>query len=90
MAKMASIQKRVLIEKRKSAAAVIAVLTAVTSPAPKRFVSLSLIRLENTVPRPIITETMLAKPSGTPNCPLITGQAEPSRESGNPRLTKLK
>ena len=64
-------------------------LTAVTAPAPKREVSLSLMRLENMVPMPMMMEIMLAQPSGTPNCSRMTGHAEPSSESGRPRPMKL-
>ena len=73
-------------ENSSSAAAVSIVLTAVTVPAPKRFVSLSLSRLETIVPALIISEITPASPMGAPSSPLITGHAAPSRESGRPRL----
>ena len=89
-AKTTSIQNCVLSEKANSASAVIPVLTAVTGPAPNRFVSLSLIRLETIVPSPMVIDMMLAKLSGELNSTRITGHAEPSSESGSPRLIKLK
>ena len=63
-------------------------LTAVTTPEPKRRVSRSLSRLETMVPTAMIMETPPAKESGTPNSPYTVGQAEPSSESGSPRLIK--
>ena len=77
-------------EKPKSAAAVIATLAAVTAPVPNRRVSLSLCRLETIVPSAMIMEMMPAYESGTPNSVFIVGQAEPSRESGRPRLIKAR
>ena len=66
MAHRHSIQKELLTEKPKSAAAVMPTLMAVTLPAPSFRVSRSLCRLEITVP--------------------MEGHADPSRESGRPRL----
>ena len=54
-----------LIEKPKSAAAVIATLTAVTSPVPKRRVSRSLIRLETIVPAAMVIDIAPAYDTGT-------------------------
>lgn len=78
-----------LIEKRKSATAVIVTLVAVTNAVPNFLVSLSLSKLEIIVPAHIITEIMPANDSGASNSMRITGQAEPSNESGNPKLIKL-
>lgn len=70
------------------AAAVINTLTSVTRPVPKRFIILSLKTLEITVPPAAIIEITPANESGTFNVSYMTGHAEPSRESGSPRLIK--
>jgi hypothetical protein len=46
--------------------------------------------LEITVPPAIITEINPAKCNGAFNSLYIEGHAEPSNESGNPKLTKEK
>ena len=61
-------------------------LAAVTRPVPKRAVSLSLIRLDMTVPTDMIMDMIPALENGTPNCGYIVGHAQPSSESGRPRL----
>ena len=63
-----------------------ATLTAVTTPVPNFLVRRSESRLERMVPPEMIMVTTPAKEAGTPNCGWITGHAEPSRESGSPRL----
>ena len=63
-------------------------LMAVTLPVPSFLVSRSLCRLDTTVPRETMMETAPAQDMGTPSSAWITGQAEPSRESGRPRLMK--
>jgi hypothetical protein len=70
------------------ATAVINTLIAVTSPAPSLLVSLSDIRLDTTVPHEIIMVTIPAYERDTSNCSYIVGHAEPSKESGSPRLIK--
>ena len=77
-------------EKPKRAAAVMATLTAVTSPGPKRRVTRSLARAEMTVQADIIMDIIPAKETGTPSWGYMLGQAEPSRESGRPRLIKAR
>ena len=57
---------------------------------PKRRVSRSDSRLDTMVPPAMIIEITPAKESGAPNCSCISGQAEPSSESGSPRLIKAR
>lgn len=90
MAKITSIQNCVLIENKNNAAAVVVTLTAVTKPVPNFFVNLSLKRLETTVPRHIIIDIIPAYDSGASKSIRITGHAEPSNESGKPKLIKLR
>ena len=71
-----------------SAAAVSPTEIAVTFPGPSFSVSRSEKRLEITVPREIRVEMIPAYEKGTPMPSYITGQAEPSTESGSPRLIK--
>ena len=77
-------------EKPKSAAAVMATLTAVTSAVPKRLVIRSDRRLDTMVPAAMIMEITPAKESSAPKSRRMTGQAEPSSESGRPRLMKAR
>ena len=65
-----------------------ATLNAVTFPVPRRRVRRSLCRLEIIVPTEIIIKTMPEYETGTPSCGYMAGHAEPSRESGRPRLIK--
>ena len=88
MANRQSIQNDPLTEKPNSASMVMATLTAVTRPAPKRMVNRSLWRLDRIVPADIIMDTAPAQATGTSICLYITGQAAPSRPSGSPRLIK--
>ena len=73
-------------EKPNSAAAVKNTLIAVTRPVPNYRISLSHIRLDRIVPPAIIIEIIPAKDMDVSNSLYITGQPEPSKESGNPRL----
>ena len=75
-------------EKPNSAAAVMATLRAVTFPVPSARVSRSLFRLETMVPSEMIMERIPAQDTGTPSSGYMVGQADPSRESGRPRLIK--
>lgn len=86
MAKRQSCQKLPLAEKPIMAPAVMATLTAVTLPEPKRRVSLSLRRLETIEPMVIIMDSSPAKDKGTDSSPYTLGQAAPRTESGRPRL----
>ena len=90
MAHRHSIQKDEQVEKPNSATMVMATLAAVTTPVPKRRVSRSLCRLETIVPAAMIMEITPAQLTGTSSCWYITGQAAPSRPSGNPRLMKAR
>ena len=65
-----------------------AMLTAVTLPAPNRCRSLSLKRLERIVPTKMVAEMIPAKEIGTLISACSTGHADPRRESGRPRLMK--
>ncbi len=65
-------------------------LTAVITPVPKALVSLSLKRLDVTVPEAIIMDTMPAPEMGTSSSWYMAGQAAPRRESGSPRLMKAR
>ena len=65
-------------------------LTAVTSPAPKRRVRRSDSRLDTMVPQAMSMEITPAKDRGAPSSRRISGQAEPSSESGRPRLMKAR
>ena len=65
-------------------------LIAVTFPVPSAFVSRSLCRLETIVPAEIIIDMIPAYETGTPNSWYMVGHAEPSRESGSPRLIKAR
>ena len=70
------------------AAAVSSTLTAVTAPVPNLRVKKSEARLETMVPAAMIMETAPAAETEAPNSTCMTGQAEPSSESGSPRLIK--
>ena len=63
-------------------------LMAVTLPVPRVRVSRSLCRLERMVPSEMIMERIPAQDTGTPSSGYMVGQADPSRESGRPRLIK--
>ena len=65
-----------------------ATLTTVTRAVPNRAISRVLSRLETTVPQETIMEITPAKDKGAPKSMCMTGQAEPSRESGSPKLIK--
>jgi hypothetical protein len=74
------------IEKPNKAAAVIITLIAVTSPAPSLLVILSDNRLDIMVHPAISIVNIPAYDIGTPSSPYIIGHADPSKESGSPRL----
>ena len=61
-------------------------LTAVIFPVPKRVFRRSLFKLDTIVPAAIIIEMMPAEETEVPSSGYMTGHAEPSRESGSPRL----
>jgi len=82
------ITKEFATENPMRATAVIPMLFDVTRPVPSFRFNRSGRRLERIVPPAMIIETMPAKDRGTANTSPITGQAEPGRESGKPRLTK--
>lgn len=65
-----------------------ATLTSVTHPVPNRANRRALSKLETTVPQDTIMEIMPAKDMGASNSFCMEGHAEPSRESGSPRLIK--
>jgi hypothetical protein len=75
-------------EKPIKAIAVRKTLIAVTLLVPNFFVILSDIRLEIMVPPDIIIDSIPINDIETPISWCITGQAEPSNESGNPKLIK--
>ena len=85
-----SIQKRVEIEKPNSATTVRNTLTTVTMRVPSRCVRRSESRLERIVPPEITMDTMPMKDTDTPSSACMTGQPEPSSESGSPRLMKAR
>ena len=58
--------------------------------APSFFVKKSLKRLDAIVPPAMIIETIPAYETGTPNSTCMIGHAEPSNESGRPKLMKLR
>ncbi len=78
------------IEKPKSATAVNKTLIAVSAPLLNLRVNLSDIRLEKIVPPEMIMEIIPAYESGTFISCCMIGQAEPSSESGNPKLINVK
>ena len=86
MAHRQSIQNCVERENPNSAAAVMPTLMVVTLPVPRVRVSRSLCRLERIVPSEM--ERIPAQDTGTPSSGYMVGQADPSRESGRPRLIK--
>ena len=49
-----------------------------------------LSRAEMIVMKEIVIETYPAQEDGTPKASCIVGQPEPSRESGSPRLIKIR
>ena len=81
-----SIQKLSESQNPNSPSAVSAVLAAVTAQVPNFLVTLSETRLEIIVPPDIVIEIMPIYDTGTPSSACITGQPEPSSESGRPRL----
>ena len=87
---MQSCQKLSAVEKPKSAAAVSSTLTSVTPRVPNFFVSRSDISPEIIVPPEIIMETKPMYESGTPKSTRMVGHAEPSSESGRPKLMKAR
>lgn len=80
--------KEWLMEKPKNATAVTATLKVVTRSVPSLRVNRSLCRLETMVPVAMIMEMMPAWEMGTSKAGYMTGQAEPSKASGRPRLIK--
>ena len=79
-------RKEWLTENPNSATAVVRTLTAVIFPVPKRVFRRSLFKLDTIVPAAIIIEMMPAEETEVPSSGYMTGHAEPSRESGSPRL----
>ena len=73
-------------EKPNIPAMVMATLTVTTTPVPKRRLIRSERRLEMMVQAEMIMVTIPAALIGIPISWYISGQAEPSRESGSPRL----
>jgi hypothetical protein len=71
-----------------SAKAVIATLISVTLPVPNLLINLALKKLDITVPPATIIEIIPAYEMATDKSLYIAGQAEPSSESGKPRLMK--
>ena len=90
IAKTIIIQKRSVNEKPINAAAVKNTLTTVTHLVPNLRVNLSDSRLDTIVPPETTIVTMPMYETGTPSSTCITGQPEPSSESGSPRLMKAK
>jgi hypothetical protein len=82
-----SAQKTGETENPNIAKAVTATPSATASPAPNFLVNRSDAKLAIIVPPEISMETIPAYEDGTAISPRMTGHAEPSRESGNPRLT---
>ena len=56
----------------------------------KRFVSFAESKLDKTVPVDMVMDTAPIAESGTPMSLCIMGHAEPSSESGKPKLMKAK
>ena len=83
---MQSIQKFVLNENPIRAAAVRNILIHVVFDEPSLDVTLSLIKLEKIVLTDTIAEIIPTYEMGTPNSTNIDGHAEPSTESGKPKL----
>ena len=77
-------------EKPNSAKAVRNTLTIVTPLVLNVLINLSDKKLEQMVPPAIIIEIMPAAAIGAPNSKRIDGQAEPNKESGKPRLIKIR
>ena len=63
-------------------------LVRVTIGVPSLPAILSLKKLHMTVPNAMSIEIIPMYDTGTFSCENITGQADPRRESGNPRLMK--
>ena len=81
-----SCQNSVQVEKPSSATAVVATLSAVTRPVPRRVLSRSLARLDTMVPAEMIIDTPPAHDTPAPSWGYILGHAAPSSASGRPRL----
>ena len=90
MAHKHSCQNCVQMEKPNSATAVVATLSAVTRPVPRRVLSRSLARLDTMVPAEIIIDTPPAQATPAPSCGYMLGHAAPSSASGRPRLMKAR
>lgn len=73
-------------ENPNSATAVDSTLEAVTMPVPNRLMSFALKMLETTVPADMIMDMIPAQDTGTDMPPYMDGHADPSNESGRPRL----
>ena len=86
MAQTQSCQNWEQVEKPNSATAVVATLSAVTLPVPRRPLSQSLARLDTMVPAEIIMDTPPAQDTPAPSGAYMDGQAAPSSASGRPRL----
>jgi hypothetical protein len=65
-------------------------LTNVTFAVPNFLIITPLSKLERIVPNEIVMDMIPAALKGTPKSLRITGQAEPSKESGNPKLMNAK
>ena len=70
------------------ATAVMAMLAAVTFPAPNWRRSLSLKRLDVIVPAQVSIDIVPANDTGTLISVCSTGHIDPKRESGKPKLIK--
>ena len=90
MAHKHSCQNCVQMEKPNSATAVVATLSAVTRPVPRRVLSRSLARLDTMVPTEMIMDTPPAQDTPAPSCGYMLGHAAPSSASGRPRLMKAR
>lgn len=78
------------MENPSSATAVRKQLNNVILPVPRRSTILLLNRLDTMVPPAMIMDTIPAEPRDEPISGQITGHAEPSKESGSPRLIKAR
>ena len=86
MPRTSSIQNLVQNENPTSATAVKKTLTTVTAAVPNLWMRRSASRLETMVPPEMIMVTMPMYETGTLSSRWMTGQPEPKRESGSPRL----
>ncbi|GIP14738.1 hypothetical protein J40TS1_03800 [Paenibacillus montaniterrae] len=78
------------IEKPSKAPAVRRQLSSVILPVPKRWIKEPLTKLETIVPPAIIIEISPAEPIDAPISGHMTGHADPSKESGSPKLINAK